>query len=239
MVECPECGEDYQRLGSHWQHSPSHRPKLTQRQLETVCGLLMSDGCIDHSGKNSRLVCKMISSNYLEHLDDVFGCLGLGVSLEKTAAESAKQNRDSGFSPDAKEENYSDVYQWTTRTHPKFNEFREWYSSGKKVWPENIELTPTVLKHWYVGDGCRGTNKGINRILIGMSNEVENTEKVSQYFTDVGLPKPSNYNVHKRKMGGQKCSAQWVVEDSYELWDYMGQPLPDFEYKWPKEYRQS
>ena len=229
MVECPKCGEEYTHLGNHWQWNPSHRPELTENQLQVTTGLLMGDGSLNNSSKNCNLQSSMISPNYLKYLDDVFGCLGTGVSLKKTAAESAKHVRDNYFSPNAKEENYSDLYHWETRVHPKFNEFREWYSSGKKVWPENIELTPKVLKHWYCGDGCYA-NK--NKIKIGMANEMENTEKVSKYFTNIGLPEPSNYNIQKKN-----CEVYWTVEDSYKLWDYMGEPLPDFEYKWPEEYR--
>jgi hypothetical protein len=237
MVECPVCGKEYKNLATHWHHSPSHRPDLTQKQIEITTGLLMGDGCADKCSRNSRVKCAMISPNYLEYINDIFGCLATGVSLRETAAESAKNNRDTGFRPDAKEENYSDVYKWQTRTHPKFNEFREWYSSGEKVWPKDIELTPTVLKHWYVGDGYYSNKQGNDRIEIAMSNETENTKKVSQYFTDVGLPQPSNYGISTRKSGDKTCDAQWDVEDSHILWEYMGEPLPDFKYKWPKEYR--
>jgi hypothetical protein len=237
MVDCPKCGEEYKNLGTHWRYSPSHRPELTQKQLEVTTGLLMGDGSVCSGGQNFRLKVKMISQNYLKYLDKVFACLATGVSLSQTAAESAKENRDSGFSPNAKEENYSDLYHWYTRSHPKFNKFREWYSSGEKVWPENIELTPTVLKHWYVGDGSYHNSRSKQYISIGMSNEVENIKKVSKYFTNVDLPKPSNYSVYQRDNGGKDCIAEWRVEDSYKLFDYMGEPLPDFEYKWPEKYR--
>ena len=29
------------------------------------------------------------------------------------------------------------------------------------------------------------------------------------------------------------CNARWTVDESKELFDYMGDPLPGFEYKWP------
>jgi hypothetical protein len=232
MVECPKCGEKYEKIGQHWRYSPSHRPKLTQKQLEITTGLLMGDGCMQKRSKNSYLQVRMISPNYLKYLDNVFGCLGSNISLTKTAAESAKENRDSGFSPNAKEENYSDLYTWITKTHPEFNEFREWYSTGEKVWPKNIELTPTVLKHWYVGDGCYDNSGTRNSIQIAMANEVENLEKVSKYFTNVGLPEPSNYNITENN-----CRAKWTKEDSQKLFEYMDEPLSDFEYKWPEEYR--
>jgi len=236
MVKCPECGEEYKSLGNHWSWNLSHRPELTQKQLEVTKGLLMGDGSINNSGKNYRLETIMVSQNYLKYLDNVFGCLGTGVSLYKTAAKNAKENRNSGFSSSAKEQNYSDLYQWRTRKHPRFNQFYDWYSSGEKVWPKDIELTQTVLKHWYVGDGDYDNSGKNDYMRITMSNETENIGKVSQYFTNAGLPKPSNYSIRENDYTGY-CRAKWTVEDSYELWDYMGEPLPDFEYKWPEEYR--
>jgi len=237
MVECAECGREYTNIGNHWYHSPSHRPKLTEKQLEITTGLLMGDGCVENIEGNCRLTIHMISRNYLKHLDNIFDCLGTGVSLYKSASESAKGARESGFRPNANKENYSHLYEWRTRAHPKFNEFREWYSSGEKVWPEDIELTPTVLKHWYVGDGNYNNKKNHNNIRISMSNEIENTNKVSEYFSNIGLPKPSNYSISKRNSVTKNCNAVWTVEDSQKLFDYMGEPLPDFEYKWPEEYR--
>jgi len=238
MVKCPECGTEYTDLGTHWRYSPSHRPKLTQKQLEITTGLLMGDGCMRYvKDGNSYLQVKMISEEYLQYLDKIFGCLGSSLNLVSTGKEKAQENIDRGFSSTVNKENYSDQYNWNTRSHPEFNKFREWYSSGEKLWPKDIELTPTVLKHWYVGDGHYATTYSQNRIKISMSNESENTEKVSNYFSDVGLPEPSTYYKNERKDGSVQCNASWTVEDSYELWEYMGEPLPDFEYKWPKEYR--
>jgi hypothetical protein len=230
MFNCPECGEKYDKLGNHWQYRPSHRPKITQKQLEIVKGLLMGDGCIYHKSKNAHLETDMTSINYLKYLNDVFGSLSNGVELHKTNGEAAKRDRNSGFNPKAKKENYSDLYRFKTRSHPKFNEFREWYSSGEKVWPEDIELTPTVLKHWYVGDGCHVNENQSSYIKISMMNESKNINKVIKYFSNSGLPKPSNHNIQENS-----CGVFWTVEDSYKLWDYMGEPLPDFEYKWPED----
>jgi hypothetical protein len=235
-VACPECGEKYENLGQHWRYNPSHRPSFTQHQEEVITGLIMGDGYIDTHNKNPLIKCGMISQNYLEYIDSVFGCLGTGVSLQITAKESAKKSRDRGFSPNAKAENYSDLYRWTSRTHPELEEWANWYSTGKKIWPEDIELTPVVLKHWYCGDGCWRNTDSKNYISIAMSNEIENQDKVTQIFENVGLPAPSNYNISERKDGSKKCNAEWTVEQSKELWEYMGEPLPDFEYKWPEQY---
>jgi hypothetical protein len=236
-TDCPACGEEYERLGQHWWGSPEHRPELTKHQHDVITGVLMGDGNIKLSDKNSSIRCWMTSLNYLEYLDDIFGCLSTGVRLAKTAEEVAQGNRDSGFSPNAKPENYSDQYYWQSRSLPELQQYADWYSSGKKVWPKDIKLTPTVLKHWYCGDGCCKNGWENNYITIAMKNEIENTDKVNKYFERMNLPTPSNYSIYERNDGCMCCEAHWTVADSKELWDYMGEPLPDFAYKWPEPYR--
>jgi len=233
---CPECGNEYEALGIHWSRSSCSAPELTERQKEIVVGLLMGDGSLNRGSKNPLIQVKMISPNYLEYLDDIFGCLSTGVTLVQTAAESAKDCRDRGFRPNAAEENYSDKYLWNTRRLQELHEFN-WYKTGKKVWPEWIPMTPTVLKHWYVGDGCFDNKNTSHHIQISMSDEIKNTDKVDNYFERMNLPTPSNYAISERKDGGKKCDAEFTRSASEELFEYMGEPLPDFEYKWPEEYR--
>jgi len=104
------------------------------------------------------------------------------------------------------------------------------------VWPEDIELTPTVLKHWYCGDGHWHNSEANNCISIAMANEISNTNKIDEIFRNVGIQAPSNYSSSERKGGSFTCNADFTVEQSKELWEYMGKPLPDFEYKWPERY---
>lgn len=236
-TDCPECGEEYEQLGKHWRWNPDHRPELTQHQKEVISGLLMGDGCVNRDSKNPLIQCNMIRPNYLEYLDNIFGCLSTGVKLKHTAEENAQIKRDSGFSPNANAKDYSDLYIWRSRSLPELQEFADWYSSGKKVWPEDIELTPTVLKHWYCGDGSWNNSGSRSYVRIGMANEVENTDKVDRYFERANLPTPSNYHIGELKnCDAMRCTAAWSVEDSKKLWDYMGKPLPDFEYKWPEQF---
>ena len=143
-----------------------------------VVGILMGDGCIDGSGKNPRLIITMTSPNYLEYVAENFDILGGDVRLYTTAEENAKNSRYSGLNPNADSDNYSDIYRWCSIKHPELEEFAEWYESGGKMWPENIKLTPTVLKHWYCGDGHWNNNGSANYIAIAMLNEVDNLEKV-------------------------------------------------------------
>lgn len=231
---CQQCSTEYESIGQHWSMSSGcSYPSFTNNQREIITGLLMGDGTINRSKEyNPFLKSDMVSQNYLQYIDKELNVFGNGVSLYRTGKENAQVTCESGFSPTAKSENYSDVYRWYSMRHPELQEFSDWYSSGEKVWPTDIELTPTVLKHWYCCDGHWDNSGARNSIQISMANEAGNTEKVDVMFQNAGLPAPSNYNT-----SGLKCTAQFTVEQSEELWKYMREPLPDFEYKWPEEYR--
>jgi len=236
---CQQCGKEFEGIGVHWEtNSKCEHKSLTEHQREIVVGLLMGDGSLNTQNKNPRLQVQMTSPNYLEYVANKFGVLGGDILICRTAEENARHKRESGFRPNADPKDYSDVYQWSSMCHPELKEFENWYSSGKKVWPPDIELTPTVLKHWYIGDGSWNNTKRNNNIRIGMSNEVENTDKVDRMFENSGLPSPSSYRIWEEDKGnGPSCEALFTIEQSIELWNYMGKPLPDFHYKWPEKYR--
>lgn len=187
----------------------------------------MGDGTIFRKTENHNpnLRISVIQRDYLEYLDGVFGQLSTGVMLSRTAEEGAEKNRKSGFSPNAVEENYSDVYRLITRNHPELSEYHNWYSGGKKTFPDDINLTPTTLKHWFVCDG----NMSDTRIRIGLSNERNNKEKIESYF-----PVPvQRWDETSRSDGSIRCAAVFSTENSKKLFSYMGEPLPGFGYKWP------
>lgn len=213
---CPNCENEYERIGSHWTHnSDCNHPSLTDKQLEISVGLLMGDGCIaGQEDRNPRLIAMMNSENYLKYVDKQFGVLGNGVSIQ------TRPNQQ--------------IYRWSSVNHPELSELSDWYSSGEKIWPDNINLTPTVLKHWYCGDGYLEND---NRFGIAMANEIENTEKVSRYFSRVGLPEPDFYSYRNKDSGHNQCKLVYNRLSSSTIYEYMGKPLPDFEYKWPVSHR--
>jgi hypothetical protein len=235
---CSQCGNEYESIGIHWsQNKTCSHPSLSERQKEVIKGLLMGDGYVCKANKTPSIECAMISKNYLDYVDKIFGKFSLGVSVKATPEEAAKRSRKSEFRPNGDKEDYKTIYRWMSMAHPEIKEFSEWYSTGEKVWPESIELTPTVLKHWYCGDGTYVNKKSSRHIQIAMLNEVNNRQKVNSMFRNSGLPAPSNYNISTKNGEKVTCGATFTVSQSKKLFDYMGDPLPDFEYKWPKKYR--
>jgi hypothetical protein len=231
-VVCPECGDSFKKIGNHWQHN-SHRPNLTDKQYEVSVGLLMGDGCLGRNSQNPFLKVAMITRDYLEYLDDLFGIHGTGVKHKWTPEEAAEQIVDRGFHCEANPKDYHNVYTWNTRVHPDFSELN-WYTSNGKTWPEDITLTPTVLKHWYVSDGSWNNKGPRNRLSIAASNEVGNEDKIRSMFSRSGLPEPSNFRVQERQDGSKKMDMRFTSSDTDTLLDYMGQSLPGFSYKFPQ-----
>lgn len=234
-VICGQCGEKYSEIGTHWSKSSNCEYEgICELKMEMVVGLMMGDGCVGgKENKNQRVKVDWSSKRQCLWLDDCMGWLSTGVSHVRTPEESARNMEVSGLNGEkysANTDNFSDMYEVYTRRHPNFSVFMDWYNSGEKVWPENIDLTPTTLLFWYVSDGdynVYGTN---NYISIAMKNEKNNTEKVCNYFSSADLPQPS-FN-----RGGER--PQWSVKDTNILLDYMkkspfysGGGPPGFEYK--------
>lgn len=198
----------------------------------------MGDGNVDNinNSDNPRIRCNSINKDYLEYLDrKIFPILGVGVSLSKEASESAENVRKRNFTSTVNCSNYNDIYNWKTRNHPELKQFSIWYDSGKKKWPKNINFTPTVLKHWYCGDGTFDNYDGSYRISFALSNERKNKVKVEKYFKDIGI---SKFDWQEHKLNNHiLCQLRFTVEQSKFLWRYMSDPLPGFEYKWPEEFK--
>lgn len=220
---CPTCGNEYKNLSMHWnQFSSCNFPKLTDNQKDIVTGVLMGDGCVSRPGKNPLLSVVMINKDYLDHLDNVLGVYGKGVIKKMSASESAESNRNSGFRPNAKSENYSSIYSLNTRTSPEFEEFKNWYNTGEKVFPNTLKLNETIIKHWYVCDGTYANYGGKDRIEIAASNEIDRFDNIIRMFDNIGF---------EARTSGK--TIYFSNSESKMLFNYMGKALPGFEYKWP------
>jgi hypothetical protein len=225
-VECPGCGKLYSSMGRHWARYSEHAPELTNEERDMLIGIVMSDGNV-HSpeNQNSRIILKTTNKQYLEYVDNKLGVLSMGVSKRISAKEKARKDRDSGWNEGALEENYSDMYGIGTRRCSMFNGFREWYSSGKKRWPmDDLKLTPVMFKHLFVGDGNKD---GSDRISIGTLNELDRKDEIKAFFREAGFEVQAFHSGY----------FSFSQKTSYEIYEWMGEPLPGFKYKWPESFR--
>lgn len=230
MAECPSCGSEFDRLGLHWWHGSCPYPDIDEGDRELFIGLLMGDGSIpDRRSDTSIFHIPMINRRFLQWLDEQLGVLTTGVRLKKTAAELAENNRRSGFSPEADEGDYHDMYTVWTRSHKFFDELRDqWYTEGKKRFPEDLELTPTRTKYWYLSDGYLDIGRwGRPRLEIKSRNESNRADALISLFESQGFSPVFHRN-----------ELRFTCDDTERLLSWMGSPPPGFEYKWELESRE-
>lgn len=235
MVEdCPSCGDLYECVGQHISLSDCKYPELTEYQMDVSIGILMSDGNITCPGKEPRLRVINTNKEYLEYVDDVFGWYSNGVHLSRTSDQVKQDSIQRGYG--SKDTEFKDQYMFRTRNSPEFRDLLEWYNSGKKVWPRDIQLTKDTLKHLYCGDGTYH-NRNSEYISIACSNEHKNKEKVNSLFERVGFEKP-RWTVYPQEVSdGCVCHITFSKSESEKMWEYMGSPPPGFEYKWPERFK--
>lgn len=231
MRECPSCGKEYESIGKHWRWKSEHRPSISERQHDIIKGLMLGDGTLHKKDDpNPYFLCVMTNKEYLEYLKDEFGSLGKDVFIKHTAAESASNMRENGLRPDAKAENYKDVYKWATRSHNELHRYKDWYMDGEVAAPKFLDINPTILKHWYVSDGHLNTYKNSPRISIALTSQRHRKDIINSYFEKADLPMPRWSE--RSNDSNKRTEISWCKEESLELLEYMGSAPPGFERKW-------
>jgi len=227
MVEnCPDCGKEYKNVSLHMRRSGCSEPEINEHQSELITGLLMGDGSVVMPNDYPSLHLKMINKDFLSWVNNELGWISNGYTLTQTAEESAQSNRKSGFSPNAKKENYSDKYTLRTKSTEQLQPWRNWYSSGEKRYPESLSLQPTMLKMWYVCDGCMESYNSSPHISISCNNESDRLEYLRSLFDELGVePTP-----HESQ---RSFSLRFSKSDSQKLFNYIGEAPDGFEHKWP------
>jgi hypothetical protein len=225
MPICRSCGEEKERLGQHFAMSDCGYPDIDR---EIVDGLLLGDGDIPHKNKNAYLRVRNTNKEWLNQLSSTIP-ESYGPALSRTAEEVAKMNEDSGFSKNVELSRYNDVYRWQTASNEKLNKHRErWWKTGEKRVPDDLELTPIVVRHWMAGDGnLNWSGDCFASVRFGRMDERDD-EKLISLFEDVGI--------ESVKRNGNHISV--YSQDARDLLDW-STPEPDgMEYKWSYESKE-
>lgn len=206
VTECPSCGEQYKKIGSHYTLSDCGHPEFTDRQVEILEGMMLGDGWVNHHNEtgNPFFAVGMTNYKFLKWLDTELKPHSTGVKNATGSKNSTK-----------------DYYKVRTRRNPNLSGFASWYDSGT-LRLKHVDLTPLSLKMWYVSDGWlsyRGRNgKPIlrigNRIAIDRDN----------YFTKLFDPFDVSPSVYEGEIA-------FDVDETEKLLNLMGKMPPGFEYK--------
>ena len=169
---------------------------------------------------------------FLEWLDTEFGCLSTGISVKKSAEESARDIRERGRDAEADASDYSTVYRFRTRTHPDLTRYRPWYEQGWTQFPDDLSLTPWSLKMWYIGHGNYREER--KEIRINCSKQRGNEDQLRGLFDPIGIS--PWFEESERGDGSNIYVMGFNRGDTERFFEYIGPPVLGVAEDWPEEW---
>lgn len=182
-----------------------------QKRIE---GELLGDGSLKQHKFQSFFSFRTSNREYAEWLANIFGdngmpSIGSGISTEQHIAFGT----------------LCTAYQFRTISTIQLHAlYQKWYSQGHKSVPNDLEITPLTVLHWWLGDGsvrhqCAG-------VLCTDAFAIEEQELLSNKFNNMGLKTKvvpwGNYHriyIHSTSM--------------LDFLAYIGPaPFPSLAYKW-------
>ena len=151
---CPDCSRGgFTNLGMHISQSNCIYPDLSEYHVDILIGALMGDGHVRDTGL---FEIGVINRDYLEWLVKELPnwlITSSGIQLNFDDRESSQ-----------------DYFKIRTVSCDETKHMRNlWYNSGEKKFPlEEINLSKTIMRHWYVTDG--GLDER-NRVTFYSTNE--------------------------------------------------------------------
>jgi hypothetical protein len=216
-----------------------HKP-LTQIEKEIVLGELLGDGNVDRSLNSPNCMPRYRHSNkHAEYLDWLASQLP-SLVWGRTTYCLHKAKRKNG-TPIESYGKVSMVHEDLKEIHDNFYKLR--YDEKKKkmlykkIVPVDLEITPAMLKHWYLGDGCccwGKTRHTSNRIpkerhpSITLSCEGHDNKTLEIYMAQI----KDKYGIEFRMQ--KEGDIIRVENNSIEkFFDVIGEcPIECYRYKW-------
>lgn len=185
---------------------------LSDELNQVITGELLGDGYLSLAPrhKNAKFRHASKHSGYTEYLRKKFEAYSPVISNER------------GYS--------------TLRTHnnPVFTELYEiWYDDKEKVVPHNLELTPTILLHWHLGDGSLLRKREDENMLYLHTQgfRKEDTEFLASLLEDLGIRVAIRFEKRNRKRG---CGfyINVLTDSMIDYFDYIAEnPIEPLQYR--------
>lgn len=227
-MKCPFCDSksDYSNIGNHWRQSCGYPEP---EEVEVFDGLVMGDGTLKHSHKDSKRLGNQsievvsINKEFIDHLYEDYFPFFTEPSVRRSAESSANESISSDVISSAKGSTFRTQYRIVSRAIPFFNKYDVWKTTGDKRWPDNIDFTPKRLRYLYAADGGLSWNKDSlsARSQITSSNETKQMERLSKKLNSIGI----DCSTYEDRIMMKPSSTEKFL-------DYLGEPVPGFEYKW-------
>lgn len=222
---CKQCGNEYERIGQHWGHPQSlcSFPEPTQRQWEIIMGRHIGDGYWNTCNKNPFMEIQSICWPYLEWLSDTL--VNLATEPVRIATGEEISERMDGRMGEC---NRQDFYGMYLRSSPKWNEF-----IAMDRYPEDLTLTPTIFRHWFVSDwNTDRQEKKRPHMRFNIADDPTIHATFQSWFDPLGVELVDG-GTYENTVTYSTCRGfRFSADDSQRLWEWMGDPVPGYEYKW-------
>jgi hypothetical protein len=184
---------------------------MDKKSLNFLKGLLFGDGCSPYKNNQSgNIIVASIFRPYLEYLDCMYRPLTSGV----------------------RKHDGQDCFVLTFRTSSQVKEISEeiYSKNGEKDLPN---LTPKFLLGWYCSDGSLKYSRSRFRELSIHSCD----EKTIENFSETQIFDKFNFYTYKTTTSSGYRTSDSIqgrvsTTNAEEFLDYIGEPMPCFEYKW-------
>jgi hypothetical protein len=172
-----------------------------------------------------------INHRFLQWIDARLEWLSNGVVLRRTSDDIREANRSSALDRFASVDyDIRDQYLLTTRRHPELHRYVEWYTEKQKRFPQDLRIRPVILKLWYVCDGhlIWGAKGHVRpQVWIAADNESDREQFVRGLFEST--PIAPTFNDGRLMLTSDET--EW-------FFDYVGDPVPGYEYKFATESKE-
>lgn len=221
MDACPDCGNEYDRVGTHLSASSCSYPDLSSYQIDVLTGLLLGDGDVERRGTDKpKFRVRSTQRDFLSHIYNIMEPHSCSITLNSTSEYAAKQ-----YGGDL--EDYNDSYQFRTISSPVFKHFANWYDGSKKEIPNSIEIDQNILKYWYV---CDGSLSG-GSVRIYTSDMTDSIDRIIDLIVDDFNFRSSVFD----RPNGKRESYIYLPSEETSKFLAKTEPLAGYEYKWETE----
>lgn len=204
-------------IGERHHLSTGNHCSLSPKAIEWIDGELLGDGCLFPISKYSARF--HYGSKYNEYINYVSNTL-CDFGIRRTGKIGLRKNA-----------NFHKIYQYVSKGYIELKLiYEKWYPNGKKIVPEDLELTPLVCKQWYIGDGSLCNNEIVrsNIMLYTYCFTIDCVEYLVKQLNKLGFKstrQPSRNMIHistKSTLDFLKYIGDCPVECYQYKWDYNG-----------------
>lgn len=118
---CPTCGDEYDKLGNHFQWRPNHRPELSDRQRAIIEFLTLRGATVREKSQKFLLGVYSTSEGWIADVADALGWVANDPRVHQSATEVSSRLNSRYDNYEVESSACSDVWAFTTVSHPSLD----------------------------------------------------------------------------------------------------------------------